>query len=61
MCTVFLKEIELGVAPDLGTLQWFPKIVGNESLARELILTARPFGADVAKQIGFVRYPFLKN
>ena len=46
----------MGVTSDIGTLQWFPKIVGNDSLARELILTARPFDADVAKQIGFVRY-----
>ena len=44
----------------MGGLQWFPKIVGNDSLARELTLTARPFDADEAKQIGFVRYLFDK-
>jgi len=32
----------------------FPKIVGNESLARELALTARIFDAAEAQRIGFI-------
>jgi enoyl-CoA hydratase/carnithine racemase len=38
----------------MGTLQRFPKIVGNDSLARELALTGRPFGATEALHIGFI-------
>lgn len=49
-----IKEIDLGLAADLGTLQRFPKCIGNESYARELALTARKFYADEAKQMGFV-------
>lgn len=49
-----IKETDLGVAADLGTLQRFPRIIGNGSIARELALTARPFYADEAKQIGLV-------
>ena len=40
----------------MGTLQRFPKVIGNDSAARELALTARKFFAEEAKQIGFVRY-----
>lgn len=42
------------MAADVGTLQRFPKIVGNESAARELALTGREFGAQEALQIGFL-------
>ena len=31
-------------------------MIGNDSAARELAYTARPFYAEEAKQIGFVRY-----
>ena len=51
-----MQEIDIGVAPDLGTLQRLPKIVGSESLVRELAFTARKFAADEAKSCGFVRY-----
>ena len=40
---------------DVGTLQRFPTIVGNDSLARELAYTARPLKAQEAKDIGFLR------
>ena len=26
-----IKEIDIGMAADLGTLQFFPKIIGNQS------------------------------
>ena len=38
-----IQKTDIGVAADLGTLQRFPKIIGNDSTARELALTARPF------------------
>ncbi|KAK3736814.1 hypothetical protein RRG08_000565 [Elysia crispata] len=49
-----IKEVDVGLAADIGTLQRFPKIVGNDSLARELTYTARKFYSDEAKSIGFV-------
>jgi len=49
-----IKEVDIGLAADLGTLQRFPKIIGNDSLARELALSARKFDAQEALQIGFV-------
>ncbi|EPQ31879.1 uncharacterized protein PFL1_00078 [Pseudozyma flocculosa PF-1] len=49
-----IKEVDAGLAADIGTLQRFPKIVGNDSIARELALTAREFDADEALRIGFL-------
>lgn len=49
-----IKEVDVGLAADVGTLQRFPKIVGNDSLTRELTYTARKFFSDEAKSIGFV-------
>jgi delta(3,5)-delta(2,4)-dienoyl-CoA isomerase len=46
--------VNVGLAADIGTLQRFPKITGNDSLARELALTGRRFSAGEAKEIGFV-------
>lgn len=44
----------MGLAADIGTLQRFPKVTGNDSLARELALTGRKFNAQEAKDIGFI-------
>ncbi|XP_028404557.1 delta(3,5)-Delta(2,4)-dienoyl-CoA isomerase, mitochondrial-like [Dendronephthya gigantea] len=49
-----VKEVELGLAADVGTLQRLPKIVGNESLVRELCYTCRKFMAEEAKSFGLV-------
>lgn len=49
-----VKEIDLGLAADMGTLQKFPKIIGNDSLARELCFTGRRFTAEEALKFGFV-------
>ena len=46
--------MDVGLAADIGTLQRFPKITGNDSLARELALTGRKFSAKEAREIGFV-------
>ncbi|XP_071834031.1 delta(3,5)-Delta(2,4)-dienoyl-CoA isomerase, mitochondrial-like isoform X2 [Apostichopus japonicus] len=53
-----IKEVDLGLAADVGTLQRFPKVIGNDSLARELVYTARDFRSDEAMQIGFVSRVF---
>mmetsp|Transcript_17819 Transcript_17819/g.26920 ORF Transcript_17819/g.26920 Transcript_17819/m.26920 type:complete len:286 (+) Transcript_17819:81-938(+) len=53
--TVFsLKEVELGMAADVGGLQRFPKLVGNQSLVRELVFSCRNFSASEALPFGFV-------
>ena len=39
---------------DIGTLQRLPKIVGNDSLVRELCLSGRNFDSAEASRIGFV-------
>ncbi|XP_071079615.1 delta(3,5)-Delta(2,4)-dienoyl-CoA isomerase, mitochondrial-like [Haliotis cracherodii] len=49
-----IKEVDIGLAADVGTLQRFPKVVGNDSLVRELVYTARKFYADEALAIGYV-------
>lgn len=56
--TFSIREAAIGLAADIGTLQRFPKIVGNDSVARELALTARDFNAAEAQQIGFVSQVF---
>ena len=48
--------MDLGLAADVGTLQRFPKVIGNDSLARELTYTARRMYSQEALQCGFVRY-----
>lgn len=48
------QEVDVGLAADIGTLSRFPKIIGSESVTRELALSARPFKADEALRIGFV-------
>ncbi|XXQ34877.1 Enoyl-CoA hydratase [Plasmodiophora brassicae] len=49
-----IKEIDLAIAADLGTLQRLPKIIGNESFVREVALTGRFFKASEARQVGLV-------
>ena len=53
-----IKEVDIGMAADVGTLQRFPKIVGSDSLARELVYTARKFTPSEALQCGFVSRVF---
>lgn len=49
-----IKEVDLGLAADLGTLQRMPKIIGNDSLVRELAYTARKMYADEALRVGMI-------
>ncbi|ORY31373.1 ClpP/crotonase-like domain-containing protein [Naematelia encephala] len=49
-----IAEVNVGLAADIGTLQRLPKIVGNDSAARELALSGRRFDAQIARDIGFV-------
>jgi delta(3,5)-delta(2,4)-dienoyl-CoA isomerase len=50
-----IKEVDVGLAADIGTLQRFPRVTGNDSLTRELVYTARNFTSDEAREIGLVR------
>lgn len=49
-----IKEVDVGLAADVGTLQRLPRKTGNDSLLRELALTARNFGAVEAQALGLV-------
>jgi Delta3,5-Delta2,4-dienoyl-CoA isomerase len=49
-----IKEVDIGIAADVGTLQRFPRVVGNDSWTRELAFTGRFFSAQEALKYGFV-------
>ncbi|CAO1615203.1 unnamed protein product [Parajaminaea phylloscopi] len=49
-----IREVAIGLAADIGSLQRLPRIVGNDSLVRELAYTAREFDVQEAKSIGFL-------
>ena len=52
-----IKETELGMTADVGTLQRLPKLI-PEGVARELAYTGRKFTAQEAQQLGFVNKVF---
>jgi len=52
-----IKEIDIGMTADVGTLQRLPKLVG-EGIVRELAYTGRRFDAQEAKEIGLVNRVF---
>ncbi|KAI8624457.1 enoyl CoA hydratase-like protein [Xylariaceae sp. FL1651] len=49
-----VKEVDIGLAADIGTLSRLPKIVGSNSWVKEVCMTARFFNADEALAVGFV-------
>lgn len=49
-----IKEVDLGLAADIGTLQLFPRIVPFNGVVRELIFTGRRFDSIEAEKVGFV-------
>ena len=49
-----IKEVDIGLAADIGTLQRFQKVVGNDSWTRELAYTARFFSPEEALEKGFL-------
>jgi delta(3,5)-delta(2,4)-dienoyl-CoA isomerase len=52
--TFSVREVKIGLAADVGTLQRFPKVTGNDSRVREICYTGEVFGAEDALKIGFV-------
>ena len=53
-----IREVAVGLAADVGTLQRLPKVVGNDSIVRELAYTARDFSSAEAKDAGLVSAVF---
>eukprot|EP00924_Labyrinthula_sp_SR-Ha-C_P009360 maker-scaffold_2-augustus-gene-21.39-mRNA-1 protein AED:0.14 eAED:0.14 QI:0/0/0.33/1/0.5/0.66/3/84/655 len=49
-----LKEADAGLAADVGGLQRFPKLVGNDSTVREMTFTCRAMESAEALRIGLV-------
>jgi enoyl-CoA hydratase len=53
-----VKEIDIGMVADVGTLQRLPKLIGPQGLVRELAYTGRPVDAVEARAIGLVNRVF---
>ncbi|KFO71678.1 hypothetical protein N303_10009, partial [Cuculus canorus] len=53
-----VKEVDIGLAADVGTLQRLPKILGSQSLVNELAFTARKLLAPEALTCGLVSRVF---
>ncbi|KAI4942830.1 putative secondary metabolism biosynthetic enzyme [Alternaria rosae] len=49
-----VKEVDIGLAADIGTLSRLPHSVGNLSWVKDIALSARIFGSDEALQHGLV-------
>ncbi|KAF4950683.1 hypothetical protein FSARC_13115 [Fusarium sarcochroum] len=49
-----VKEVDIGLAADIGTLARLPKLVGSTSWVKDICLTARDFSAQEALSVGFV-------
>ncbi|KAG6889080.1 hypothetical protein C0995_003933 [Termitomyces sp. Mi166 len=52
--TFSIKEVDVGLAPDIGTLAHLPGVMGNLSAVRELTYTGRFFSAAEAQSFGLV-------
>lgn len=57
-CFFEVKEVDIGMAADVGTLQRLPKVIGSQSLARELCLTGRRLKSDEALSCGLLSQVF---
>lgn len=49
-----VKEVDIGLAADIGTLSRLPKAVGNYSWVKEVCLSARIFDSAEAEKVGLV-------
>ena len=52
-----IKEIDMGMAADVGTLQRLPRLIGD-GMARELAYTGRKFMSDEAHRLGLINRVF---
>lgn len=53
-----IKEVDVGLAADVGILNRINKLVGNDSLTREIAYTGRDFGSSEALKYGFISRQF---
>jgi len=53
-----VKEVDMGIAADVGTLQRLPKVIGSQSLVNDLCLTARRMPSSEAEKCGLVSTVF---
>ena len=53
-----IKEIDIGMVADVGTLQRLPKLIGSQGLVRELAYTGRRMEAAEAREAGLVNRVF---
>lgn len=49
-----VKEVDIGLAADIGTLSRLPHAVGNLSWVKDVALSARIFGSEEALRVGLV-------
>ncbi|UJR06960.1 hypothetical protein I4U23_011248 [Adineta vaga] len=56
--TFSIKEVDMGLAADVGTLQILPKLITDHNLFRELVYTSRKFDTNEAQQIGLISRVF---
>jgi Delta3,5-Delta2,4-dienoyl-CoA isomerase len=49
-----VKEVDIGIPADIGTLSRLPKIVGSTSWVKDVCMSAREFSAQEALAVGFV-------
>jgi delta(3,5)-delta(2,4)-dienoyl-CoA isomerase len=49
-----VKEVDIGLAADIGTLTRLPKVVGSFSWVKDVSMSARTFDDVEALQVGFV-------
>ena len=53
-----VKEVDMGLAADVGTLQRLPRVIGSRSLVSDLCLTARKMESQEAERCGLVSQCF---
>lgn len=53
-----VKEVDIGIAADIGVLSRLPKLVANQSWVKEVCLSARIFGAEEALAMGLVSHVY---
>ncbi|KAK8168221.1 delta-delta-dienoyl-CoA isomerase-like protein [Phyllosticta citrichinensis] len=51
-----IKEVDIGIAADIGVLTRLPKVTGHASFAKEIALTARMFTPAEALNAGLLSY-----
>ena len=49
-----VKEVDIGIAADIGTLSRLPKVVGQTSWVKDVCFSARVFGSEEAFRVGLV-------